>query len=311
MNTFFGFTLLTSVLGAACASSNPSDSTNPDKDAAAEPIGTVVTSGGSGGARNGDAGEISDAGGAAGSSGEVGNQDGGLWLPKPGTTWQWQLTGTIDTTVDVQMYDIDLFDVSQSTIDKLRGNGRAVICYFSAGSSENWRPDFSQFQSSDQGNPLDGWPGERWLDVRSANVRTIMKARLDLAASKRCNGVEPDNVDGFANDTGLNLTRDDELDYLRFLLAEAHGRGLSIGLKNALDLVATLVGQFDWALNEECLKYAECASLRPFITSGKAVFHVEYGDSSLLGTVCGDSSIAGFSTLIKKLTLDAWRLSCP
>ena len=34
-----------------------------------------------------------------------------VWRPAPCTSWQWQLTGTIDTSFDVEMYDIDLFDV--------------------------------------------------------------------------------------------------------------------------------------------------------------------------------------------------------
>ena len=37
-----------------------------------------------------------------------------VWQPKPGTTWQWQLTGEIDTSFDVAMYDIDLFDTPQA-----------------------------------------------------------------------------------------------------------------------------------------------------------------------------------------------------
>ncbi len=81
-------------------------------------------------------------------------------------------------------YDIDLFDNSAAIIEGLHNDGRRVVCYFSAGSYENWRPDSGDFEEADLGNTLDGWPGERWLDIRSANVRDIMKARLDLAAQK-------------------------------------------------------------------------------------------------------------------------------
>jgi len=48
---------------------------------------------------------------------------------------------TIDTTVNVEIFDIDLFDVPQSTIDTLHARGSKVICYISAGTWENWRPD--------------------------------------------------------------------------------------------------------------------------------------------------------------------------
>ena len=197
--------------------------------------------------------------------------------------------------------------------------GRSVVCYFSAGSREDWRSDASSFTSADYGKTLSGWPGENWLDVRRANVRNIMKKRMDLAVAKKCDGVEPDNVDGFQNDTGLGLTKADSIDYNKFLVTEAHARKLSIGLKNALDLVAPLVGIYDWALNESCLQFSECGMIKPFIDAGKAVFHTEYVASESAGaskkaSVCGQPSIAGFSTIIKKenssVALDAWRLAC-
>ncbi|WP_081427089.1 endo alpha-1,4 polygalactosaminidase, partial [Sorangium cellulosum] len=235
----------------------------------------------------------------------------GVWVPAPRTTWQWQLTGTIDTSLDVAMYDIDLFDTPQSTIDALRAAGKKVVCYFSGGSYEDWRSDASKFPAAALGNALDGWPGERWLDTRSAAVRDLMKARLDLAARKRCDGVEPDNVDGYQNNPGFPLTSATQLDYNRFLAAEAHARGLSIGLKNDLDQVRDLVGSFDWALNEECYAYDECDMLTPFIRAGKAVFHAEYVDASQASAVCSATKPLGLSTVIKRLDLDAWRIACP
>ncbi len=235
----------------------------------------------------------------------------GRWQPAPGTTWQWQLSGTIDTSVDVAMYDIDLFDAPQGTIDSLRAAGRVVVCYFSAGSYENWRSDEASIPMSARGNALDGWPGERWLDVRDQGVRDVMKARLDLAVTKKCDGVEPDNVDGYDNSPGFPLTAADQLDYNRFLAREAHARGLSIGLKNDLAQIPALIDDFDWALNEQCFEYDECTTLSPFITAGKAVFNVEYGAASVASSVCPRADALGFDTLIKRLELDAWRVACP
>jgi hypothetical protein len=234
-----------------------------------------------------------------------------VWRPKPGTTWQWQLTGALDTTLDVQMYDLDLFETPQATIDALHAAGRTVICYFSAGSHEDFRADAAAFPAAAIGRQLDGWPGEHWLDTRTEAVRAVMKQRLDRAASKKCDGVEPDNVDGYSNQSGFPLTAATQLDYNRFLAREAHARGLSVGLKNDVEQVAALLGDFDWALNEECLQYDECDLLAPFITAGKAVFHVEYGAAALAQTVCPKTKALGFSTLIKKLDLDTFRIACP
>jgi len=213
------------------------------------------------------------------------------------------------------MYDLDLFDTSAETIEQLHKEGRAVICYFSAGSWEEWREDHLDFPEEVRGVPLKGWPDERWLDIRSPVVQDLMEIRMDLAVSKGCDGIEPDNVDGYTHSNGFGLTERDQIDYNLFLAEEAHSRELSVGLKNALSLIDQLEPSFDFAINESCLTYEECPYLRPFIVSGKAIFHVEYVDEASQGeakleTICDEVSIKQFYTLVKLPALDAWTMSC-
>ncbi len=235
--------------------------------------------------------------------------EGGIWRPPPGTSWQWQLTDPIDTSVDVEMYDIDLFDVPAATISDLKAAGRAVICYFSAGSWEDWRPDAAAYDAVLLGNPLDGWPGERWVDIRRMDLLgPILEGRLDLARSKGCTGVEPDNVDAYQNNSGFPLTAGDQLMFNGWLAGQAHQRGLSVGLKNDLDQIQDLEPAFDWALNEQCYEYAECDLLQPFIAAGKAVFGVEYSGNELI--FCPYFNALDYSWLKKNLGLDAWRIDC-
>lgn len=47
-----------------------------------------------------------------------------------------------------------------------------------------------------------------------------MAERMDLALSKGCDGVEPDNVDGYANSNGLGLTAANQLEYNKYLAQE-------------------------------------------------------------------------------------------
>ena len=102
-------------------------------------------------------------------------------------------------TAESSVIDIDLFDNDDTTISALKEQGKQVICYFSAGSREDWRDDSSRFTASDYGQGLDGWKGENWVNVKSTNVRNIMKDRIALAAKKGCAAVDPDNVDGFVS----------------------------------------------------------------------------------------------------------------
>src|SRR5437868_13005532 len=59
--------------------------------------------------------------------------------PPAGASWQVQLTGTLDTSVDVPLYEVDAFDTSAATIADLHAAGRRVICYVSVGTDESWR----------------------------------------------------------------------------------------------------------------------------------------------------------------------------
>jgi hypothetical protein len=232
-----------------------------------------------------------------------------IWRPAPHTTWQWQLTGRIDLSVRARMFDIDLFDTPARTVARLHARGGRAVCYLSAGSFERGRPDAAAFPAAVLGRALEGYPDERWLDVRRLDViGPIMERRLDLCRSKGFDGVEADNVDGYANPSGFPLTSADQLAYNRLLARAAHARGLSIGLKNDLDQVRALEPSFDWALNEQCFQYDECDRLAPFVRARKAVFTVEYELSP--AAFCARSRRLGFMSMRKHLDLDAWRAPC-
>jgi hypothetical protein len=236
----------------------------------------------------------------------------GIWVPAPKTTWQWQLTGTVNENVNVKMIDIDLFDSDAALVTRLENKGMAVICYFSAGSYENWRPDAGQFPTSVLGNPMDGWPGERWLDVKRRDILIpIMAARMDLAVQKGCTGVEPDNVDVWTNngEAGLSVTANDQLLYNRALATAAHARGLSIALKNDGEQASQLVTNFDFSINEQCVEWDDCADLMPFINANKAVFNCEYNVT--VSTMCAETKPRQFSSIKKSLSLGASFTPCP
>ncbi|MEK6898553.1 MAG: endo alpha-1,4 polygalactosaminidase [Nanoarchaeota archaeon] len=231
------------------------------------------------------------------------------WKPNPNTSWQWQLLGTINQNHDVDMYDLDLFDNSKEVINALQNRGIKVICYFSAGSYENWRIDKDDFPNEVQGKTLEGWEDEKWLDISKIDLLApIMRNRLDLAVEKGCDGVEPDNVDGYLNDNGFDLTYQDQLVYNKWLAEESHKRGLTVGLKNDLEQIPELVDYFDFALNEQCFEYDECETLLPFIEQDKAVFGVEYELQP--AEFCSKANELNFDWLKMEYDLDGGRISC-
>lgn len=231
------------------------------------------------------------------------------WQPEPGLEWQWQLQGELDLSLKVDVYDLDLFDTPASTVRALQARGKRVICYFSAGSFEAWRGDAGSFPAGVKGKKMDGWD-ELWLDIRNVQeLAPIMRARLELAARKGCDGVEPDNVDAYSNDSGFPLSGADQLTYNRFLASEAHARGLAIGLKNDLEQVRMLEPHFDFAVNEQCFQYSECALLTPFIKANKAVFGAEYERST--ASFCPTTTALGLNIIKKRYDLGSYREACP
>ncbi len=194
------------------------------------------------------------------------------WKPLVGSTWQidW-LYPLNDTSFNVSIYDIDLFTNNSTVIKNLHAQGRKVICYFSAGSIETSRPDAKDFLTSDFGNEFVSFPGEYWADTRSKNVRDVMLRRLDLAAAKKCDGVDPDNINAYNAPNGVNLTPDDAVSFIIILSDAAHARNLSIGLKNGREIVDQVLSRMDWVIDERCGVYQTYGTFQAFIDAGKPV----------------------------------------
>ena len=241
---------------------------------------------------------------------------GSWYKPNVQTSWEIQLQGDLKTNYDVTLYDVDLFDTSVTTIQALKNSGRKVICYFSAGSYEDWRIDKDTFPPEVLGNTLAHHATEKWLDISNVALAPVMQARLDLAVQKGCDGVDPDNMDGYANDTGFELSMDDQLAYDIFIANEARKRGLSVGLKNNLNQITKLEPYYDFSINEQCHRYNECDMLLPFIQNNKPVFSIEYNQIYLdnqnqRDIMCANSNALGLQTLVLPKNLDgSFRYSC-
>ena len=235
------------------------------------------------------------------------------WKPRPGAAWQWQLQGAIDLTPNVAAFDVDGFDTSAATVAKIHAKGAGAVCYISAGSFESWRPDAARFPAAVKGRDLDGWAGEKWLDIRRWDVLgPIMKSRMQMCAAKGFDAVEPDNVDGYANSTGFPLTSAQQITYNRNLAATAHSLGLAVALKNDVDQLAALQPYFDFAINEECAEWNECGAYRVFTAAGKAVWNVEYAADRFPAFCATTRPIFGQASMLKSYDLTANpRKVCP
>jgi hypothetical protein len=244
--------------------------------------------------------------------GPIHHRAGGIWKATPTTApWQWQLQGRIDTSVPACFYDVDGFEIPRATVTALHRGGRVAICYLDVGSWESYRPDADRFPRSVIGNRYEGFPDERWLDIRRFHSFTgPLKRRFDICARKGFDAVEPDNLAGWENKTGFSISRADQLRFNRWVARQVHARGMAVALKNDGGQASELVGDFDFAIVEQCFQYHECGLYRTFVQHGKAVFEAEYELEP--SRYCDTARALDFSAIRKSYDLFArpWR-PCP
>jgi hypothetical protein len=95
-----------------------------------------------------------------------------LWRPASHVRWQLQYTGRpLDLRVETNVFKVDLFDTRPALVRDLRKHSKHVVCYMNVGAWEDWRPDAARFPRATLGNAYEGWPGERWLDIRRIEPR--------------------------------------------------------------------------------------------------------------------------------------------
>ncbi|KAF4634810.1 hypothetical protein G7Y89_g3293 [Cudoniella acicularis] len=262
-----------------------------------------------------------------------------LWQPELGASYQvvLSLEVTIDSTnptisPSVGIFEIDVFKHEAPTIALMHSLGKKVVCYFSAATAEENRPDYKDFLPQDFGEALVDWKGENYVNISSDSVWVIMQRRIKQASDKGCDAIEPDNT-------------------VEKLAREARSYNMSMGVKNCQEILPDVSHLVQFAINEECaynetscLPYANFTNPPP--SSGmvpKPVFHVEYvnytapsssdslgaeitndfwpgiGSRGVLAKLCLTQQMVGnatmaetlkFSTVIKVLGLDGWMMDC-
>ena len=128
---------------------------------------------------------------------------------KPGVKWQIEIQAPLDQTKplvpeDAVVWDVDLFQAQKSGMIRnlLKPANKIVLCYFSAGTvhdaagDEN-DPDLANFTSVAKGLTYFKFPEEHWINITDPRVLTNMEYRINLAATLGCDGIDPDNIDGY------------------------------------------------------------------------------------------------------------------
>lgn len=225
-------------------------------------------------------------------------------------TWQWQLAGPVDVSVDADVFLLDPVRTTSTETAALRARSRRLVCQVRVGTYADGDADATRFPPAVRGAAVPGRRGSRFLDVRRWDaLAPVLADRFRLCRGKGFGAVALDDADGYRHRSGFPLGFDEQLLFNRRLAGLARRLDLSPGLVDDVAQVAALVPDFDFAVNQECVRRRECAKLLPFVDAGKPVFHVEYaGDPA---ASCVTATGYGFASIRKDRALDAWREPCP
>lgn len=178
-------------------------------------------------------------------------------------------------------------------------DGLWSICYVNGFQTQpgvdEWLDERPELVVHVDGEPLadPNWPDEYLLDTSTPADRLaiigVMGPVIDGCADAGFDAVEIDNLDSFTRSAD-QLTVEGNFALAALYVERAHDRGLAIGQKNAAELSAEARDEvgFDFAVAEECHRFAECASYTDVY--GDAVVDIEY-DDDVRGTfadVCAD-----------------------
>lgn len=240
------------------------------------------------------------------------------YRPQIGDSFEWRLDSISLNEVNQyssKIIDIDAFSATKELVEAFHARGIKVIAYISVGTIEDYRPDSTLLPPEIIGNVYPAWPDERFLDIREIEkMKPFIISRFDMIKQKGFDGIEPDNMDGYGEINGFDLTLNDAKIFCEWIIDEAHKRGLSIGQKNTEELVPLLYQRFDWALTEDIFNSNTQNDYSLYISANKPVFSAEYSDvmgiTDFNTSVCAKAKQLKYFAFLKHRDLTQWKYEC-
>jgi hypothetical protein len=276
-------------------------------------------------------------GGTTGGSGGTTPTPGSWWKPGTGSLpWQWEIdheivmtqasdAGTNSKTytgaaaAHPTVYDVDGFDNTAADVASIHSAGAKAICYIEVGALENYRSDYSSFPASVIGKGMQGYSAEKYININSPTVLSLIENRIAMCHSKGFDAVEPDIDDSYTDSTGFTISETNEVQYLTKLSDYAHSLGLAWSLKNGGDggtpnqFVTDMMAHIDFAIIEEPYYLTTIPYFYPALyNAGKAFFVAEYtGDTKSASSFCPAAIADHTNAALFDLNLDGkTRVAC-
>jgi len=210
-------------------------------------------------------------------------QTGDWWRPGPVKSFQ---IFHFDSMADLkskyngaEIVNLELDQIERAggkaVSDYIHSKGGKLVCYFSLG-FEDWRSDAKEYPKDAMGNKMADWAGEAWGNVSKPSLHEFLKKRMQRCLTVGGDGIEIDNLDAYGNrdESGINITLQQNIDGVKRLAEIAHGLGLAHFQKNSTEMVGALNNFMDGIFVESCADYDECEKYAPY--RGRPVMMVQY-----------------------------------
>jgi len=133
-----------------------------------------------------------------------------------------------NSNVELELDTADYYD-----IQRIHDNDDFAVCKLSVTTFQYWNQDAGLFDIRDIKNIVEYSTEERWLDINTNSVYSIMSSRITNAYNLGCDKLLFSNTDIFDWNNGADITENITGQYLADLILEANSLNMEVG---ALDL---------------------------------------------------------------------------
>jgi hypothetical protein len=187
-------------------------------------------------------------------------------------SYYYDTDGGFSIDKNTNVYVINLFQVSQNTVESLQESDIKVICSFSIGQISSTDSDYNSFTSDLLGNGV-------WLDIGNSQTLSLIKNRINQALEKSCDGVLFQDSDNYNQNTTFSTSLSEQVTYNRSLAQEAESLNLKTGIEiknyNSYELLSDLSNYFDLLVVENLVSRNFISYISAFMNSTKPVINIE------------------------------------
>jgi hypothetical protein len=193
--------------------------------------------------------------------------------PKSNSSWHIEIKNKELAEKEVDLYIIDLLSGEpQTKVNTVAVGDTKVVCKLSAGTYDSqierlYPVENHPYPEVAVGN-IQTNGSTYWVDITSDYVREIMKGRIEFASRVGCDGILFTEVSSYDQNTGFQITEDDQIEFNRYLSGKAHEFGVFAGFSDIEAQIYSHSQFADLVFVQNCFQRGTCKKYEDFSENG-------------------------------------------